>query len=52
MGNEGPYPDIEVEVFVSDGLDVEAYCRYGCDYLADLVRFSVRSTCAKAGRVI
>jgi hypothetical protein len=30
------YPDVEIEVLVCYRLDVEAYCWYGCDYLADL----------------
>jgi hypothetical protein len=30
------YPDVEIEVFVCYGFDVEAYCWYCGDYLADL----------------
>lgn len=31
-----PYPDVEIEVFVCDGFDVEAYSRYCGDDLANL----------------
>ncbi len=31
-----PYPDVEVEVLVRDGFDVEADCRDGGDDFADL----------------
>lgn len=33
---EEAYPDIEVQVLVGDGLDVEADCRNRRDYLANL----------------
>jgi hypothetical protein len=35
-GGEGTYPDVEVEVLVCYGFDVEAYCRYCGDYFANL----------------
>jgi hypothetical protein len=38
---EGAYPDVEVEVLVGYGFDVEAYGWYCRDYLADLVCWSV-----------
>jgi hypothetical protein len=31
-----PYPDIEVEIFVCYGFDIEAYRWYCGDYFADL----------------
>lgn len=30
------YPDVKVEVLICYRFDVEAYCRYCCDYFADL----------------
>lgn len=33
---KGAYPDVEVEVLVRDGFDVEADCRDGGDDFADL----------------
>lgn len=30
------YPDVEIKVLVCHGFDVEAYCWYCGDYLADL----------------
>jgi hypothetical protein len=33
---EGSYPDVEVEILVSDRFDVEPNRRYRCDDLADL----------------
>lgn len=32
------YPDVEIEVFVCDGFDIEADCRDGGDDFADLDR--------------
>ena len=35
-GSKVSYPDIEVEILVGDGFDVEAYCGYSGDDFADL----------------
>lgn len=35
-GDGGAYPDVEVQVLVGDGLNVEADGWNGCDDLADL----------------
>ena len=36
MGGRGAHPDVEVEVLVRHGLDVESDCGDRGDYLADL----------------
>lgn len=35
-GGGRAYPDVEIEVFICDGLDVESNCWYRCYDFADL----------------